>query len=224
MAATSSRDVRLLIARRSGGGGSRTPRAPPRGPGAGVDEDELRVGELPKKVRDAELAGRPDQEIRVRHLGCVEVRRDDVLVDLAGLDTRLDKLPRCLDDLSPAAVVEGDPEPEARVLGRLALETGHLPPELLGSAVAAADEVHLDALRARGPGTRARSSRRRSPSTCRSRRACATSSRWRRRTPPATRCRGRSTPRPPDGAPSFRRDARRRSEGRDASPSGRFRP
>src|SRR3954464_14367198 len=47
-----------------------------------VQEDELRVGELPQEeVRDPQLAGRADQEIGIRHLGRVQVRRECVLVD-----------------------------------------------------------------------------------------------------------------------------------------------
>ena len=48
-----------------------------------VDEDELRVGELPEQeVRDAQLAARADQQIGIGQLGRVEVRGEDVLVDL----------------------------------------------------------------------------------------------------------------------------------------------
>ena len=67
----------------------------------GVDEDELGVGELPEEeVRDAELAGRPDEEIGLGHLGRVEARRDRVLVDVARVDSFLDEAPGGLDDLA----------------------------------------------------------------------------------------------------------------------------
>src|SRR5207253_1227756 len=70
-----------------------------------VDEDKLCVRELPEQeVRDAKLATRPDQQVRVGQLRGVEVRREHVLVDLTRLDAALDEPARCLHELGPAAV------------------------------------------------------------------------------------------------------------------------
>ena len=82
----------------------------------------------------------------IGHVGRVEVRGEDVLVDLPRLDAGLDELPRGLDDLGPPAVVERDPETESRVLGRLPLEARHLALQLLRGAVAASDEADSHAL------------------------------------------------------------------------------
>ena len=60
-----------------------------------VDEDELRVRELPEhEVRDAQLAARADQQVGVGQLRRVEVLRDDVLVDLARVHPALGDAPR----------------------------------------------------------------------------------------------------------------------------------
>src|SRR5438105_2244289 len=59
-----------------------------------VDEGELGVGELPEEeVRDAKLAGSADEEIRVGHVGRVEVLGEELLVDVLGLDAGLDDPP-----------------------------------------------------------------------------------------------------------------------------------
>src|SRR5688572_47006 len=111
------------------------------------DEHELGVRELPEQeVRDAQLARGADEQVGIGHLGGVEVRGEDVLVDLPRLDSGLDELARRLDDLGPPAVVERDPEAEARVLGRLPLEARHLALQLVGGAVAAPDEANSHAL------------------------------------------------------------------------------
>src|SRR5216684_3670642 len=76
-----------------------------------VDEHEFGVRRLPQKeVREAELARGPDHEIRVGHLGRVEVLREERLVDLLRVDSALGDAPCSLDELCAAAVVEGDPE------------------------------------------------------------------------------------------------------------------
>src|SRR3954469_5051224 len=112
-----------------------------------VHEDELRVRELPEEeVRDAELPGGADQEIRLGHLRCIETRGDRVLVDVARIDPLLDDAPGRLDELGPPAVVEGDPEREPLVVRGLLLEAGHAPAKLEGGAVAAADEARGDPL------------------------------------------------------------------------------
>ena len=54
-------------------------------------------------------------EVRVGQLGRVEVRGEDVLVDLVGVDAALDEPPRGLHDLGAAAVVERDPQVHAGV-------------------------------------------------------------------------------------------------------------
>src|SRR5919198_1617459 len=89
----------------------------------GVDEDELGVRELPEQeVRDAKLARRPDQQVRIRHVRLVQAGRECLLVDLVRFDAVLDE-PACGGgQLGAPAVVEGDPELEPLVSGRLLLE------------------------------------------------------------------------------------------------------
>src|SRR6476469_1514263 len=59
-----------------------------------VDEDELRVGHLPKQeIRDAQLAARPDQQVGIGQVRGVQVGGEDVLVDVRGVDTALDESP-----------------------------------------------------------------------------------------------------------------------------------
>ena len=112
-----------------------------------VHEDELCVGELPEQeVRDAQLAARSDQQIGVGKLWCVEIRCEDVLVDLLGVDAALDDPPGRLDQLGAAAVVERDPQVDARVQLGAVLHRVHAPAQLLGGAVAAADEAHAHSL------------------------------------------------------------------------------
>src|SRR5438132_51287 len=112
-----------------------------------VDEGELGVGELPEEeVRDAKLAGSADEEIRVGHVGRVEVLGEELLVDVLGLDAGLDDPPRGLDQLRAAAVVERDPELESLVPSRLVLERGHPLPEVERRAVPPADEPRSHAL------------------------------------------------------------------------------
>src|SRR5213083_2835477 len=66
-----------------------------------VYEDELGVCELPEQeVRHAKLPGRPDQQIRVRHLRRVQVRAERVLVELDSLGR---SAARRVDDLGAAA-------------------------------------------------------------------------------------------------------------------------
>src|SRR5205085_1446709 len=104
-----------------------------------VDEDELGVRELPQEeVRDPQLAGGPDQQIRVRHLGGAQKRREHRLVSLApGPNGAV----RGLDDLRAASVVERDPEIETTVALGLALQRGHAVAERVRRAVAAPDEA-----------------------------------------------------------------------------------
>ena len=148
-----------------------------------VGEDELGVGRLPEhEVRDPELAGGADQQVDLGQLGRVEARRDRRLVDLVGREAVLDAAARRLDELRPAAVVEGDPEVRAcrGPCGR-ALELLHPLAQIAGDPVAPAEEARAHALLARGRAAPARSSRRGSPSARPPRRAGATSSRSRRR-------------------------------------------
>src|SRR5438876_7407593 len=112
-----------------------------------VDEDELGVGELPEQeVRDPELAGGADEEIGIGHLGRVQVRGDELFVDVFRFRPALGDPARRLHDLRATPVVEGDPEVEAVLAGGLGFERGHALPQLLGGAVAAADEACADAL------------------------------------------------------------------------------
>src|SRR4051812_27133328 len=109
-----------------------------------VQEDELRVGELPQEeVRDPQLAGRADQKIGIRHLGRVQVRRECVLVDrLAAGDGPV----RGVDKLGAPAVVESDPQVEVAIALRLALECRHALAQRLGRTVTTTDEARADSL------------------------------------------------------------------------------
>src|SRR5439155_22215965 len=93
-----------------------------------VDEGKLGVGELPQEeVRDPQLAGGTDQQVGVGHPGRIQVRRERLLVDLsAGGDGAV----RGVDELGSPAVVEGDPQVQAAVALRLALERRHACPQL----------------------------------------------------------------------------------------------
>ena len=114
-----------------------------------VHEHELCVGELPEQeVRDAELARRTDEQIRIRHLRLVEVRAEALLVDLLRPDAVLrGEPPDRLDDLRASAVVERDPQVQHVVLGGLGLEPLHPLAHVGRDAVAPADEPRADALR-----------------------------------------------------------------------------
>src|ERR687888_1136456 len=113
----------------------------------GVDEDELGVRELPEQeVRDAELARRADQQVRIRHVGLVQAGRERLLVDLTRFDAVLDEPPCGGSQLGAAAVVERDPELEPLVSGRLLLERRHPRPELPRSTVAPSAEARPHAL------------------------------------------------------------------------------
>src|SRR5262245_24131274 len=74
-------------------------------------EDQLRVGALPEQVvGDPLLAAGPYQEVGIVHLGRVEV----VAELLLGVSLEAS---RRVDDLRPAAVVEGDEESDPLVAG-----------------------------------------------------------------------------------------------------------
>src|ERR687888_147622 len=65
-----------------------------------VHEHELGVRKLPQEeVRDAQLTGCTDQQIRIGHLGLVEKGREALLVEQIGGDTGLERAPGSLDDL-----------------------------------------------------------------------------------------------------------------------------
>src|SRR3954469_9538284 len=105
-----------------------------------VREDELGVRELPEQeVRDALLSARSDEQIGIGQLRRVQVRRKDVLVDLGRIDAALDDPPRRLHELCPAAIVERDPQVDARVQRGAVLHRRHALLELRGSAVATTD-------------------------------------------------------------------------------------
>src|SRR5436190_23739832 len=94
-----------------------------------LDEEELRVRELPEEgARDAQLSGRPDQQVGIRHPGRVEELAEEVLAELLRLDARLARPPRGLDQLAAAPEAEGEPEVEARALRARGLQRGHAPP------------------------------------------------------------------------------------------------
>src|SRR5439155_6229791 len=97
-------------------------------------------------VRDPQLSARADQQIRVRQLRRIEIRGEDVLVDVLRLDTALDDPSRDFDQLSPAAVVESDPEVDTGVELGAVLHRVHAAAQLIGSSVASADEADANAL------------------------------------------------------------------------------
>src|SRR5436305_9330422 len=157
IAATTRREISLLISRALAPAEAPAPRRVllERGAQLGlaevgppaVDEDELGVGELPEQeVRDPELAGGADEKVGIWHLGRVQVRGDERLVDVVRFRPALGDPARRLHDLRPTAVVEGDPQVEPVLAGRLGFERGHALPQRLGRAIAAADEARPDAL------------------------------------------------------------------------------
>src|SRR5262249_18088436 len=90
----------------------------------GREDDKLGVGDLPQQeVREAILAARPDQEVRVGYAGGVERRGDARLVDRAGGEgaagDAVGQGPHRPHQLPASAIVERDQEGEPRVpLGR----------------------------------------------------------------------------------------------------------
>src|SRR5262249_58334364 len=112
-----------------------------------LDEDELRVRELPEQeVRDPLIARRTDQQIGIGQIWLVQRSGEGVFIDLVRLNARLNEPLRRVGELGPAAVVEGDPEVEPIVRPGSGLEIRHLVLELLRSPVAAAEESDPDAL------------------------------------------------------------------------------
>src|SRR6202035_1769263 len=76
-----------------------------------VAEDELRVGGLPQEVvRQAALAARADDEVGIVHLRRVQTGAELLLATSA-------EAARGVDDLRPAAVVEGHEQRDPAVLG-----------------------------------------------------------------------------------------------------------
>src|SRR3954453_7260507 len=105
-----------------------------------VAEDELRVRALPEQVvGDPLLAAGPDQQVGVVHLGRVEVLLKLLLpASLVGRGG--------IEDLGPAAVVEGDEQRDPIVPGGLGLGPVHSVREFVADAFTPADEAHPDAL------------------------------------------------------------------------------
>ncbi len=100
-----------------------------------------------RKFADALLARRADDEIRIGHVWFVERRGEGGFVELVRVDAGTsDQPPRRVDDLSAAAVVERDPQAEARVRRRPLLEAVHLLLEPVGRAVAQPEEPRAHSL------------------------------------------------------------------------------
>src|ERR1019366_4451015 len=73
-----------------------------------LGKDQLAVGDLPEQeVRDTGLARRPDHQVRIGHVGVVEMAPDRLLVDLLGGDPLGHQGLDGVDDLGPPAIVEG---------------------------------------------------------------------------------------------------------------------
>src|SRR5207237_1087131 len=94
-----------------------------------VDEDELRIGELPEQeVRDPQLAGGADQQIRIRELGRVQVRGDRVLVDPARVDPGRDQFSvenaYTVSERTPRSIAASTVRRSARVPARWPATTG----------------------------------------------------------------------------------------------------
>ena len=150
-----------------------------------VAEDELRVGALPEQeVRDPLLAAGPDQQVGIVHLGRVEAAAEVLLG--AALEAS-----RGVDDLRPAAVVEGDEERDPVVGGGRAPRPTPCARRARRRRPRGGRRTASAHPRRRAPASRGRSARRTSPSGRRPRRAGAASSRSRTRTRSA---RGSRTP------------------------------
>src|SRR5919201_5294484 len=153
IAATSTREVRFDIGRLRSAAAEATPSArivlqcgaqvvaAEVGPEL-VHEHELGIRELPQeKVRDPQLPGGADEQIGVRHLRLVQQRGEALLVEPVRSDARLDRAPRCLDDLGTTAVVERDPELQPVLVRGRGLELTHLVLQLERCAVSPSDEA-----------------------------------------------------------------------------------
>src|SRR4029077_1653181 len=109
---------------------------------------ELRVGRLPdKEVRQALLAARPDDEIRVRQADGVEGRTDSGLVDVLGRDPARRERPERVDQFGPPGVVEGDVQEQPIAIRGCPEGIGDRRPRLRRKLVKPAKEPDPDALR-----------------------------------------------------------------------------
>ena len=113
-----------------------------------VGEIKFAVSALPEEeIGDAHLPARPDQQLRVRDAGGIEIAAEGALVDLL----------RCLavlyvrgiahrgtDDLVPAAVVETDIGLEAVVARGDLVGLFHELPQLRGKPLDIAEHLHAD--------------------------------------------------------------------------------
>ena len=106
-----------------------------------VAKHQLGVGALPEQVvRDALLAARADDQVRVVHVGGVQVGAKFV-IGVSG------KGSSGVDDLRPAAVVERDEQRDPRVAAGQLLGPRHPLDQLLRDRrLPASDEAHADAL------------------------------------------------------------------------------
>src|SRR4029077_10035620 len=99
-------------------------------------EHQLRIGTLPEQiVGDPLLAAGSDQEVGIVHIGRVEVATELLL----GVPLEVS---RRVDDLRPAAVVEGDEERDPRVPGGPRLGPLHPLDQPRLDPLAAADAAH----------------------------------------------------------------------------------
>jgi hypothetical protein len=81
-------------------------------------EYELGIGRLPQeKVGESMFPRRPDDEVKIGHLGDVQAGGHRGLVDRSRVQTRRSQLSRSTSYLSPAAVVEGEHQVESVVAG-----------------------------------------------------------------------------------------------------------
>jgi hypothetical protein len=118
---------------------------------------QLGVADLPQQVvAHPHLAGRPDEQVRVGHAGRVQVVRDHRLVDLLRPQPAVPHVPgdrpHGVDDLRPAAVVQGQHERQPGVVLRLVQRPLHLAEDRVGQVVEPADLPEPDVVRHhRGP-------------------------------------------------------------------------
>ena len=110
-------------------------------------EDEFGIGRLPQQeIRQPLLAGGADDEVGIGNVRGQQrtgemLDADGVRVELAGRRLRRQS-PRRLDDLLPAAIVEGDDERQPAVAARQLLGLVEQRGDVGGEALAAADHPH----------------------------------------------------------------------------------
>src|SRR5205823_8739528 len=107
---------------------------------------ELGVGRLPEQeVAEAHLAGGAYHQVRIGQTARVEVARQRGILELAQVGARLSQFSDRVDDLLPAAVVDGDVEYRPGVDPRSFARLPHLVLQRRGQLLQSPGEAQFDA-------------------------------------------------------------------------------